>query len=238
VSFLRRLFGTGDHGPAQPTFEFRTELSSGGAYEDDELAEVTVGGATTAAAVYRDNQRDVQDWSSGFRLEDPLTGSMLTSDDDYPELLAEPDGQGQAGGVSGWPIPFVALGTSRRSPCRRTRRPGGRGSRDPGSPSGRTRSATACASGEPDPVPGGWRAPRDAREVAAGLRPVGLVVTGDSCSAARTQPRSSRRRKASRHTRPARHISPHRCLAICRRIGDGAASDGLQRSPRCRVFRA
>ena len=87
VSFLRRLFGTGDREPVQPTFEFRIELSSGGGYQDDELAEVTVGGATIAAAIYRDNQRDVQDWSSGFRLEHPLTGSMLTSDDDYPEYF-------------------------------------------------------------------------------------------------------------------------------------------------------
>ena len=52
---------------------------------DEQLAVVEVGSARVNAAIYRDYQRDTQDWSSGIRLEDPVTGHRLRDDDGYPE---------------------------------------------------------------------------------------------------------------------------------------------------------
>lgn len=125
MSFLRRLFGSGNSAPAPRTVGFQIVLPSDGGYDDEKLAEVTVGGATIAAAIYRDNQRDVQDWSSGFRLEDPRTGRMLISDADYPDdfraagarsiavagMQHHPDSQGDAFGL-GQAVRLVAEPTN------------------------------------------------------------------------------------------------------------------------------
>ena len=54
---------------------------------DEQLAVIEVGSVRVNAAVYRDYQRDTQDWSSGIRLEDSVTGRRLREDDGYPEDL-------------------------------------------------------------------------------------------------------------------------------------------------------
>lgn len=60
-------------------------ITIGGRGSDEQLAVVDIGSARVNAAIYRDYQRDTQDWSSGIRLEDPVTGHRLRDDDDYPE---------------------------------------------------------------------------------------------------------------------------------------------------------
>lgn len=60
---------------------------SGAGGPDEQLAVVEVGAARINAAIYRDYQRDTQDWSSGIRLEDPVTGHRLRDDDGYPEAF-------------------------------------------------------------------------------------------------------------------------------------------------------
>lgn len=59
-------------------------ISYGGRNPDDQLAVVDVGAVRVNAAIYRDYQRDTQDWSSGIRLEDPVTGHRLQDDTGYP----------------------------------------------------------------------------------------------------------------------------------------------------------
>lgn len=60
-------------------------LTYGGRGPDEQLGVVEVGSARVNAAIYRDYQRDTQDWSSGIRLEDPVTGHRLRDDTGYPE---------------------------------------------------------------------------------------------------------------------------------------------------------
>lgn len=88
AGFLQRLFGRSRRPPAgiRPA----PGADSG---PDGRLAEVVVGGAVVPAAIYTANQRDVQDWSSGVRLEDPRTGRMLRSDDEYPDELRAAGGR-------------------------------------------------------------------------------------------------------------------------------------------------
>ena len=64
----------------------------GAAAEDDgandELCFVTVAGFKIPGAIYRDHQRDVQDWASGIKLED-AAGRMIRDNSGYPqEVLA------------------------------------------------------------------------------------------------------------------------------------------------------
>jgi hypothetical protein len=82
MSFLRGLFGL--KASPQPT-RIRVEVSSFQRYDNGEqLAVVAVGSVAVPAVIYRDYQRDTQDWSSGVRLEDPTTGRRMTDDDNYP----------------------------------------------------------------------------------------------------------------------------------------------------------
>lgn len=80
MSLLRRLLGL-EPSPVR----IRVEVSGFQRSDDgDELAVVAVGPVAVPAAIYRGYRRDTQDWSSGIRLDDPTTGRMMTSDDDYP----------------------------------------------------------------------------------------------------------------------------------------------------------
>lgn len=83
MGFLRRLFGGAD---TAPRVGITVSIAREAARYDpgDGLCFVTVGGVTMPGAIYRDNQRDVQDWSSGVRLEDPRTGRMLVRENRYP----------------------------------------------------------------------------------------------------------------------------------------------------------
>lgn len=51
---------------------------------DDHLAVVSAGGVSLPAAIYKAYQRDVQDWSSGIRIEDPQTGRWLRETSTFP----------------------------------------------------------------------------------------------------------------------------------------------------------
>jgi hypothetical protein len=62
---------------------------------DEELAEVTVGGVAIPAVIYRDYERD-DDWTSGIRLEHPVTGRWLLSDDEYLASIREAGGRATA----------------------------------------------------------------------------------------------------------------------------------------------
>ena len=80
MSFLRSLLGL-KPSPAS----VRVEVSGFQRYDNGEqLAFVAVGSVAVPAVIYRDYQRDTQDWSSGIRLEDPVTGRRLADDDAYP----------------------------------------------------------------------------------------------------------------------------------------------------------
>lgn len=83
MGFLRRLFGGAD---TAPRVGITVSISREEARYDpgDGQCFVTVGGVTIPGAIYRDHQRDVQDWSSGVRLEDPRTGRMLLGENRYP----------------------------------------------------------------------------------------------------------------------------------------------------------
>jgi hypothetical protein len=82
MSFLRSLFGLK---PSPAPVRVRVEVSAFQRYDNgDQLAVVAVGSVAVPAVIYRDYQRDTQDWSSGIRLEDPTTGRRLTSEDKYP----------------------------------------------------------------------------------------------------------------------------------------------------------
>lgn len=102
MGFLRRLFGGSAREEPQPaspdvphaaispdglsiTVGFGPPGSaSPTGREGNELCVVAVGRVSIPASIYRGYQRDVQDWSSGIRLEDPRTGRMMIRDDDYP----------------------------------------------------------------------------------------------------------------------------------------------------------
>jgi hypothetical protein len=85
MGFLRRLFG-GAPGDGHATSIQFTVSTEGGRdfHEGMELCVVTVGGVSIPGEVYRDYQRDVQDWSSGVSLHDPRTGRSMRRDDYYP----------------------------------------------------------------------------------------------------------------------------------------------------------
>jgi len=94
MSFLRRLFGKSESSAAPPP-SVRVVLQVQGPGADDELAEVTVGGVAIPAVIYRDYERD-DDWTSGIRLEHPVTGRWLLSDDEYPDAIRRAGGRATA----------------------------------------------------------------------------------------------------------------------------------------------
>jgi len=81
MGLLRRLLGIPEPQPA-PAPSFAVTVAE----PDGRLAVVTVGNVSVNAAIYEAHQRDVQDWSSGVRIEDPRTGRWLISGDhQYPD---------------------------------------------------------------------------------------------------------------------------------------------------------
>jgi hypothetical protein len=94
MSFLRRLLGMGQS-TARPATGVQVMLPVQGPGANDELAAVTVGGASLPAVIYRDYERD-DDWTSGIRLEHPVTGRWLLSDDEYPDSIRAAGGRATA----------------------------------------------------------------------------------------------------------------------------------------------
>ena len=84
MSFLRRLLGG-----STPSLPPAVPIGGNGDPEDEQLCIVTVGDVAIPAAIYHGYQRDVQDWSSGIRLEHPTRGFMLMRESDYPPELID-----------------------------------------------------------------------------------------------------------------------------------------------------
>lgn len=85
MSFLRRLWGQGDETESPEAQRLRWDIATRNQRANGQFAYVTVGGVTIPATIHRDYARDVEDWSSDIRLEEPRTGRILTSEDDYTE---------------------------------------------------------------------------------------------------------------------------------------------------------
>ncbi|HEY8867896.1 MAG TPA: hypothetical protein VIM30_00735 [Candidatus Limnocylindrales bacterium] len=81
MDLLRRLFPRPTQPVQAPVAPF---IPVSGRDDEDQLCFVSVGDAAVPGATYDGYQRDVQDWSSGIRLEHPRTGWMLRREDDYP----------------------------------------------------------------------------------------------------------------------------------------------------------
>ncbi len=94
MRFLRRLLSVPEGQPGVDEPGFSVSVSFGtreqDRYEDCEaLIVAAVGGVEIPGAIYRDYQRDTQDWSSGIRLEDPETGRQIWSASHLPAVAQE-----------------------------------------------------------------------------------------------------------------------------------------------------
>jgi hypothetical protein len=83
MELLRRLLGGPAQLPPAPVVPVGADVD-----EEEQLCTVTVGSVTVPAAIYQGYQRDIGDWSSGIRLDDPDRGFRLMRDSDSPPFLA------------------------------------------------------------------------------------------------------------------------------------------------------